>query len=254
MTNDTLPGGTYDLGDLEVTRFGYGAMQLAGPQVFGPAGPPTGDEAVRVLRTAVELGIPTSTRRTSTAHVTNEIIREALHPYAEDLHIVTKVGSRREREGAVAAGAEARAAGRGRAREPRATRARAARRREPPGRRVDAPEAGSIAPQFEALAELRQQGLIRHLGLSTVTAAQLLEALRIAPVVCVQNMYNVAQRADDDLVDLTAAEGIASCPTSRSAASRRSSPAPSTPSPSAWGSHGCRWRSRGCCSARRTSC
>lgn len=211
MTNDTLPGGTYDLGDLEVTRFGYGAMQLAGPQVFGP--PADRDEAVRVLRKAVELGIThIDTADFYGPHVTNEIIREALHPYAEDLHIVTKVGSRRNAKGQWPP-----------ARKPEQLVEDVHANLERLGLEqldvvnlrvggFDAPEAGSIAPQFEALAELRQQGLIRHLGLSTVTAAQLLEALRIAPVVCVQNMYNVAQRADDDLVDLTAAEGIAFVP------------------------------------------
>jgi len=211
MTTNTLPGGTYDLGDLEVTRFGYGAMQLAGPQVFGP--PADRDEAVRVLRTAVELGIThIDTADFYGPHVTNEIIREALHPYPEQVHVVTKVGSRRNDKGQWPP-----------ARKPEQLVEDVHANLERLGLEqldvvnlrvggFDAPEPGSIAPQFEALAELRQQGKIRHLGLSTVTGAQLLEALRIAPVVCVQNMYNVAQRGDDDLVDLTAAEGIAYVP------------------------------------------
>lgn len=211
MTTNSLPGGTYDLGDLEVTRFGYGAMQLAGPHVFGP--PADRDEAVRVLRTAVELGIThIDTADFYGPHVTNEIIREALHPYPEQVHIVTKVGSRRNDKGQWPP-----------ARKPEQLVEDVHANLERLGLEqldvvnlrvggFDAPEPGSIAPQFEALAELQQQGKIRHLGLSTVTGAQLVEALRITPVVCVQNMYNVAQRGDDDLVDLTAAEGIAYVP------------------------------------------
>ncbi|MFJ7287599.1 oxidoreductase [Curtobacterium sp. NPDC098951] len=212
MTNTNLPGGTYRLADdLELTRVGYGAMQLAGPGVFGP--PIDRDEAIRVLRTVVELGIThIDTSDFYGPHVTNEIIREALHPYPEGLHLVTKVGARRDDQG-----------GWPHAREPHELveqvhdnlRTLGLEQLDVVNLRMggfDAPEPGSIAPQFEALAELQQQGLIRHLGLSTVDAEQLAEAQTIAPVVCVQNMYNVARREDDALVDATAAQGIAYVP------------------------------------------
>ncbi|MGG7308800.1 oxidoreductase [Curtobacterium sp. AB451] len=212
MTNTNLPGGTYRLADdLELTRVGYGAMQLAGPGVFGS--PTDRDEAIRMLRTVVELGIThIDTSDFYGPHVTNEIIREALHPYPEGLHLVTKVGARRDDQG-----------GWPHAREPHELveqvhdnlRTLGLEQLDVVNLRMggfDAPEPGSIAPQFEALAELQQQGLIRHLGLSTVNADQLAEAQTIAPVVCVQNMYNVGRREDDALVDATAAQGIAYVP------------------------------------------
>ena len=211
MASHELPGGTYRVADLEFTRVGYGAMQLAGPGVFGP--PKDRDEAIAVLRTAVDLGI----RHIDTAdfygpHVTNELIREALAPYPPDLHIVTKVGARRDERG-----------GWPHARTPAELRGQVHDNLRRLGvdaldvvnlrvGGVEAPEPGSIAEQFEALAQLRQQGLIRHLGLSTVTADQLAEARLIAPVVCVQNLYNLARRGDDPLVDLTAEQGIAYVP------------------------------------------
>ena len=211
MASHELPGGTYRVADLEFTRVGYGAMQLAGPGVFGP--PKDRDEAIAVLRTAVDLGI----RHIDTAdfygpHVTNELIREALAPYPPDLHIVTKVGARRDERG-----------GWPHARTPAELRGQVHDNLRRLGvdaldvvnlrvGGVEAPEPGSIAEQFEALARLRQQGLIRHLGLSTVTADQLAEAQLIAPVVCVQNLYNLARRGDDPLVDLTAEQGIAYVP------------------------------------------
>jgi pyridoxine 4-dehydrogenase len=211
MTGNELPGGTYRVANLALTRFGYGAMQLAGPRVFGP--PKDRDAAITVLRTAVELGI----RHIDTAdyygpHVTNEIIREALAPYPDDLHIVTKVGARRDEQGGWP---------------PARTPAELVQQVHDNLQRLglealdvvnlrvggmDAPEPGSIAEQFGALAELREQGLIRHLGLSTVNADQLAEAQSIAPVVCVQNFYNIANRQDDDLVDSTARQGIAFVP------------------------------------------
>lgn len=212
MTDTTLPGGTFRLADdLELTRIGYGAMQLAGPHVFGP--PADRDEAIRVLRTVVELGIThIDTSDYYGPHVTNELIREALHPYPDDLRIVTKVGARRDERGRWP-----------NAREPHELVEQVHGNLERLGVErldvvnlrmggFDAPEPGSIAPQFEALAELQQQGLINHLGVSTVTAEQLAEAQTIAPVVCVQNLYNVARREDDALVDLTAAQGIAYVP------------------------------------------
>ena len=211
MTSHDLPGGTYRVGDLELTRVGYGAMQLAGPGVFGPPKDP--DAAIAVLRAAVDLGI----RHLDTAdfygpYVTNELIHEALAPYPDDLHIVTKVGARRDEHG-----------GWPQARTPAELRTQVHDNLRHLGLDVldvvnlrvggvEAPEPGSIAAQFETLAELRQQGLIRHLGLSTVTADQLTEAQSIAPVVCVQNLYNMARRGDDALLDLTARQGIAFVP------------------------------------------
>jgi aryl-alcohol dehydrogenase-like predicted oxidoreductase len=211
MTGNELPGGTYRVAGLTFTRFGYGAMQLAGPGVFGP--PKDRDAAITVLRTALELGI----RHIDTAdfygpHVTNEIIREALAPYPDDLHIVTKVGARRDEQG-----------GWPHARTPAELVQQVHDNLQRLGLEAldvvnlraggfDSPEPGSIAEPFGALAELREQGLIRHLGLSTVDAGQLAEAQSIAPVVCVQNFYNIANRQDDELIDSTARQGIAYVP------------------------------------------
>jgi aryl-alcohol dehydrogenase-like predicted oxidoreductase len=211
MTSDNLPGGRYRVADLDLTRVGYGAMQLAGPHVFGP--PKDHDAAIAVLREVVNLGINhIDTSDYYGPYVTNELIREALAPYPEDLHIVTKVGARRDAEG-----------GWPPALSPEDLRSAVHDNLKHLG--LDAldvvnlrvggfsePEPGSIAPQFEVLAELRQQGLIKHLGVSTVTAEQLAEAQSIAPVVCVQNLYNLAHRTDDALVELTARQGIAFVP------------------------------------------
>ena len=209
-TTTNLSADTYRVGDLDLTRVGYGAMQLAGPGVFGP--PADRAEAVRVLRTAVELGINhIDTADFYGPHVTNEIVREALAPY-DGVHVVTKVGARRDEQG-----------GWPHARSPEELTQQVHDNLDRLGLdtldvvnlRVggfDAPEPGSIAPQFEALAQLQQAGLVRHLGLSTVSAEQLAEAQRIAPVVCVQNFNNLAHRHDDDLVDHTAEQGIAYVP------------------------------------------
>jgi pyridoxine 4-dehydrogenase len=212
MTTTTLPGGTFTLADgLTVTRMGYGAMQLAGPHVFGP--PADRDAAVAVLREAVALGIThIDTSDYYGPYVTNEIIREALHPYPADLHIVTKVGARRDAEG-----------GWPPALAPDDLRRAVHENLERLG--LDAmdvvnlrvggfhsPEPGSLAEPFTALAELQREGLIRHLGVSTVDADQIAEAQAIAPVVCVQNFYNLANRADDALIDDLAAQGIAYVP------------------------------------------
>ncbi|MBR7826568.1 aldo/keto reductase family oxidoreductase [Actinospica sp. MGRD01-02] len=211
MSGDELPGGGFRMGDLDVTRFGYGAMQLAGPGVFGP--PKDREAAIEVLRTAVELGI----RHIDTADfygpfVTNEIIREALAPYPDDVHIVTKVGARRDEQG-----------GWPHARTPAELVQQVHDNLKRLGLETldvvnlrvggfDSPEPGSIAEGFSALAELREQGLIRHLGLSTVNQEQIAEAQAIAPVVCVQNFYNIANRRDDALIEHLAGQGIAYVP------------------------------------------
>ncbi|MFG2110878.1 aldo/keto reductase family oxidoreductase [Micromonospora chersina] len=211
MTSTGLPGGTFRMGDLTVTRMGYGAMQLAGPHVFGP--PADRAAAVAVLREAVDLGINhIDTADYYGPYVTNEIIREALHPYPDDLHIVTKVGALRDAEGnwppALA---------------PEQLRQAVHDNLDHLGLDVldvvnlrvggfDRPTPGSIEEPFTALAELQQQGLIKHLGLSTVNAEQVAEAQSIAPVVCVQNFYNIANRDDDPLVDSLAAQGVAYVP------------------------------------------
>ncbi|WP_410587075.1 aldo/keto reductase family oxidoreductase [Amycolatopsis sp. lyj-23] len=207
----SLPGGTWTLGDLTTTRFGYGAMQLAGPGVMGP--PSDRDGALAVLRKAVDLGIThIDTSGVYGPRVTNELIREALHPYPESLHIVTKVGARRDEQG-----------GWPPARRPADLREAVQEDLETLGlERLDlvnlrlgnalGPQPGSLAEAFETLVELQQQGLIRHLGVSNATAEQVAEARSIAPIVCVQNMYNLAHRHDDHLIDELAGDGIAYVP------------------------------------------
>ena len=212
MAAKTLSGGTFTLADdLTVTRVGYGAMQLAGPHVFGP--PADRDGAVAVLREAVRLGIThIDTADFYGPYVTNQIIKEALHPYPDDLHIVTKVGALRDAEGNW----------------PQALAPEQLRQAvwdnltnlglealDVVNLRVggfDSPEPGSIAEPFTVLAELQQEGLIERLGVSTVSAEQVAEAQSIAPIVCVQNFYNLAHRDDDDLIDSLAAQGIAYVP------------------------------------------
>jgi len=212
MAADTRPGGTFTMGgDLTVTRMGYGAMQLAGPGVFGP--PADRDAAVAVLREAVELGIThIDTSGYYGPRVTNQIIREALYPYPEDLRIVTKVGAERDANGGWP---EAQAPGQLRAQVEENLRdlgldAMDVVNLRNPGQR--GPQPGSIAGPFTALAELRQEGLIRHLGVSNATGGQVAEAQSIAPVACVQNHYNLANRGDDDLIGSLAAQGIAYVP------------------------------------------
>jgi aryl-alcohol dehydrogenase-like predicted oxidoreductase len=212
MASTTLPGGTFvPADDLELTRVGYGAMQLAGPHVFGP--PANRSEAIAVLRQVVELGIThIDTSDYYGPHVTNQIIREALHPYPERLRIVTKVGARRDAEG-----------GWPQALAPAELRQAVQENLENLGvdaldvvnlrvGGLDAPTPGSIAEPFTALAEMQQDGLIKHLGVSTVNREQIAEAQAIAPIVSVQNFYNIAHRADDALIDSLAAEGIAYVP------------------------------------------
>jgi pyridoxine 4-dehydrogenase len=210
-SNTTLPGGTWTLGDRAVPRVGYGAMQLAGPWVMGP--PADRDGALAVLREALELGLThVDTSAAYGPHVTNQLIREALHPYPADLLVATKVGGDRDARG-----------GWPPAREPADVRRQVQENLDDLGldalelvylRLGDAegPVAGSLAAAFETLVELQQQGLVRHLGVSNATAEQVAEARSIAPVVAVQNMYNLAHRTDDVLVDSLAAAGIAYVP------------------------------------------
>jgi pyridoxine 4-dehydrogenase len=211
-TSTTLPGGTFKLADdLILTRVGYGAMQLAGPHVFGP--PADHDGAIAVLREVASLGIThIDTSDFYGPHITNQLIKEALHPYPEQLRIVTKVGARRDEKGNW----------------PRALAPEELREAihdnltnlglsalDVVNLRVgglDAPEPGSIAEPFRVLAEMQQEGLIKHLGVSTVSAEQIAEAQSIAPVVCVQNFYNIAHRQDDSLIDSLAEQGIAYVP------------------------------------------
>jgi aryl-alcohol dehydrogenase-like predicted oxidoreductase len=208
---DITAAGAFALGQRSVNRMGYGAMQLAGPGVFGP--PKDRAAAIAVLRDAVASGVNhIDTSDFYGPHVTNQLIHEALHPYPEDLVIVTKVGAVRGEDASwipalTAAdltravhdnlsnlGVEAldvvnlRVGG------------------------VDGPGEGSIEAPFAALAELQRQGLIRQLGLSNVTAAQIKEGRSVAEVVCVQNHYNLAHRDDDALIDALAADGVAYVP------------------------------------------
>ncbi|RBY89302.1 aldo/keto reductase family oxidoreductase [Blastococcus sp. TF02A-30] len=203
--------GTYRLGDREVRRLGYGAMQLAGPHVMGP--PADREAAVAVLRRAVELGVDhIDTSDYYGPHVTNEIIREALHPYPEDLVIVTKVGARRTPEGGwpeALSPDELRSAVEDNLRNLGVDALDVVNLRMPG---FAAPEQRSLAEPFEALAQLQQEGLVKHLGVSNVTPQMLAEAQAIAPVVCVQNHYNLVRRDDDPLVDALAREGIAYVP------------------------------------------
>jgi len=210
---DIAKAGSFHLGDGTVTRMGYGAMQLAGPGVFGP--PKDRKAALAVLREAVAAGVNhLDTSDFYGPHVTNHIIREALHPYPDNLTIVTKVGAFR---GDDASWVPAQTPG-------ELTRAVHDNLRNLGIDVLDVvnlrivdhgahgPAEGSIAERFAALAELQRQGLIRHLGLSNVTAAQVAEAQRIAPVVCVQNQYNLVQRGDDALIDVLGKQQIAFVP------------------------------------------
>jgi aryl-alcohol dehydrogenase-like predicted oxidoreductase len=205
---DGIPGGSLKLADdLVISRMGFGTMQLAGPGVFGPPG--DRDQALAVLREAVDMGIThIDTSDFYGPFVVNELIREALHPYPADLRIVTKVGARRGEDASWRPSLD-----------PADLRAQVRENLEHLGvdvldavnLRVSAESTGedSIAEQFATLAELQKEGLIRHLGISGASDAQLTEAQTIAPVVTVQNLYNLASRADDALVDRCAAENIA---------------------------------------------
>ena len=213
MTTSANPGGSFTLagGALTVNRIGYGAMRLAGPHVWGP--PKDIDAAIAVLREAITRGVDhIDTSDFYGPHVTNQIIRQALHPYPDDLVIVTKVGARREADQSwpVALspkeltdavhdnlrnlGLEAldvvnlRVGG------------------------VGGPSYAPIDEPLEVLADLKHRGLVRHIGLSNITSRQLEEAQAITEIVCVQNHYNVAHRDDDPMIDSLAAQGIAYVP------------------------------------------
>ena len=204
--------GTFKLGGRTVNRMGYGAMQLAGAGVYGP--PKDHAAALAVLREAVESGVNhIDTSDFYGPHVTNQIIREALHPYADDLVIVTKVGALRGEDASwkpAQSPAELEQAVHDNLRNLGLDVLDVVNLRVMGD--VHAPSEGSIEPQFSALARMQQQGLIRHLGMSNATAAQVAEAQRIAPVVCVQNQFNLAHREDDAFVDALAAQGIAYVP------------------------------------------
>ena len=213
MTKQPELGGTFNFPGttLNVHRIGYGAMQLAGPHVFGP--PRDRPEAIAVLREAIDSGVNhIDTSDFYGPHVTNQLIKEALHPYPKDLTLVTKVGARRGDDGSwildrsrenlvesihdnlLNLGLDAldivnlRMGG------------------------LSAPEPGSIAEPLKVLIELKQQGLIRHIGLSTVTPEQLAEAQTLTEIVCIQNFYNLANRGDDSFIDDLATQGIAYVP------------------------------------------
>jgi pyridoxine 4-dehydrogenase len=209
----TLPGGTFTLGDFEVTRVGYGAMQLAGKGVFGP--PKDRDAAVAVLREAVEMGINhIDTSDYYGPHVTNEIIREALAPYPEDLHIVTKVGGQRDDEGnwlRASSPDELRRAVHDNLGRLGLEAMDAVNLRFMPADHAGG-EPTPWAEQVETMAALQQEGLVRHIGVSTVSSEQVAEAQAIVTVACVQNQYNLAHREDDDLIDSLAEQGIAYVP------------------------------------------
>lgn len=204
--------GTFSLGERTVNRMGYGAMQLAGPQVFGP--PRDRAAALAVLRAARDAGVNhIDTADFYGPHVTNQLIREALHPYGDELVLVTKVGARREADASW---------------HPAATPAELMRAVHDNLRNLGiealdvvnyrawgtlhAPDEASIEEAFGTLADLQRQGLIRQLGLSNVSAVQISQAQRIAPVVCVQNHYNLSHRDDEQLIAELARQGIAYVP------------------------------------------
>ena len=210
--NDLDKAGTYKLGDRTVKRLGYGAMQLAGPQVFGP--PKDWNRAVTVLRDAVAAGVNhIDTSDFYGPHITNQIIREALHPYPEDLVIVTKIGARRGPDASWNPAFSA----------DDLTRAVHDNLRNLGLDAFDVvnlrimldvhgPAEGSVAEPLRVLADLPRQGLVRQIGLSNVTPRQVAEGRSIVPIVCVQNAYNLAHRADDALVDDLSSDGIAYVP------------------------------------------
>lgn len=206
------PSMTYRLGDREVARLGYGAMQLAGPGVFGPVKDQA--RAIQVLRDAVASGVNhIDTSDFYGPHETNTLIKKALHPYADNLCIVTKVGARRDEKGGwltaftpheLVSAVEDNLRNLGlEAMEVVNLRSMLD---------IHQPKEGSLEPQLEAMIKLKERGLIRHIGLSNVTAKQVEDAQKLTPIACVQNMYNLANRNDDALVDKLAEQDIAYVP------------------------------------------
>jgi aryl-alcohol dehydrogenase-like predicted oxidoreductase len=210
--SDTSQAGTFKLGDRTVKRLGYGAMQLAGPGVFGP--PKDRDAALAVLQEAVASGVDhIDTSDFYGPHITNQIIREALAPYPDDLVIVTKISARRGPDGSWL---------------PAFSREELIQAVHDNLRNlgldvlevvnlrsmfsVHGPAEGSIEAPLTVLAEMQRQGLVRHIGLSNVTPAQIAEGRRICDIVCVQNHYNVVNRADDAVIDDLERDGIAYVP------------------------------------------
>ena len=208
--------GTFALGDRTVRRLGYGAMQLAGPGVFGP--PKDRGAALAVLREAIARGVNhIDTSDYYGPHVTNQLIREALHPYPDDLVIVTKIGARRGADGSwipAFSPAELTQAVHDNLRNLGREVLDVVNFRSLHGAGTGSlgPAEGSIEAQLSVLAGLQQKGLVRHIGVSSVTPAQVAEARRICEIVCVQNHYNVAHRADDALIDDLGRNGIAYVP------------------------------------------
>ncbi len=202
------PSGTFRLGDVPVKRLGYGAMRLSGPGIFGP--PRDRKTAVAVLREAVSSGVNhIDTSDYYGPHITNQLIREALHPYPDDLVIVTKIGARRGADGSwlpASSPAELRQAVHDNLRNLSLDELDVVNLRNMLGSEA------SIEPPLTALADLQRQGLVRHIGLSNVTPAQIAEGRRICEIVCVQNQYNVAYRHDDALIDRLAGDRIAYVP------------------------------------------
>ncbi len=204
--------GTFTLGDRTVRRIGYGAMQLAGPGVFGAPKDRAG--ALAVLREAVERGVDhIDTSDFYGPHVTNQIIREALHPYRDDLVIVTKISARRDDKGGwipAMSPAELTQAVHDNLRNLGLDVLEVVNLRSMLD--VHGPAEGSLEAPLTVLAELQQQGLVRHIGLSNVTRRQVVDGRKICPIACVQNLYNLAHRADDALVAELAREGTAYVP------------------------------------------
>ena len=200
--------GTFRLGDVPVKRLGYGAMRLSGPGIFGP--PRDQKTAKAVLREAVSSGVNhIDTSDYYGPHITNQLIREALHPYPDDLVIVTKIGARRGADGSwlpASSPAELRQAVHDNLRNLSLDELDVVNLRTMLGSEA------SIEPPLTALADLQRQGLVRHIGLSNVTPAQIAEGRRICEIVCVQNQYNVAYRHDDALIDRLAGDRIAYVP------------------------------------------
>ncbi len=209
---DIAKAGTCALGDRTVKRIGYGAMQLAGPGVFGP--PKDRGEALAVLREAVAGGVDhIDTSDFYGPHVTNQLVAEALRPYPKDLVIVTKFGAQRGADGSwnpAISAEDLASAAHDNLRNLGVDVIEVVNLRIPFG--IHGPVEGSIEAPLTALAELQRQGIVRHIGLSNVTPTQIAQGRAIAPIVCVQNWYNVARRDDDALIDDLAAAGIAYVP------------------------------------------